>query len=267
VIGTGLLFAFSLPILQAYLFLLFWAWQAYHYGRQNLGIYSFVSIAQKARPPHRSERYSLELATVCGVLGTFKILGTGVSPTYLLGTFNYLYLAGYLGFIGVLIFSIGVYLRTLSNSSLAKTLFFFTLILFFFPIYLSNNINITFLSYAIAHGVQYMVFMTVVSLNGRQDDLARTISNVLKLLAITLLMGFIFYRLADLKEVGFIKHHLALARSLDFMIGAIVGATMAHFVVDAGVWRLSKAYPRAYMAGRFGFIFNAQIDRTTSALR
>src|SRR6266496_4603649 len=105
VIGTGFLFAFSLPTLQAYRFLLFWASQAYHYGRQNLGIYSFVSIAQKAKPPQRSERYSLELATVCGVLGTFKILGTGTAPTYLQGTFNYLYLAGYLGFIGVLIFS------------------------------------------------------------------------------------------------------------------------------------------------------------------
>ena len=198
----------------------------------------------------------MELATICGILGTFKILGMGVSPGYLQGTLNYLYLAGYLGFIGLLVFSAVVYARTIGDSSLAKTLFFFTLILFFFPIYLSNNINITFLSYAIAHGVQYMVFMTVVSLNGRQDDLAKTISNVLKLLAITLLVGFIFYRMADLKEVGFIKQHLALARSLDFMIGAIVGATMAHFVVDAGAWRLSKPHPRAYMAKRFGFIFD-----------
>ena len=47
-IVTGLLFAFAGTIVQVYILLFFWAWQAFHYGRQNTGIYSFVSIATRS---------------------------------------------------------------------------------------------------------------------------------------------------------------------------------------------------------------------------
>ena len=31
--------------------------------------------------------------------------------------------------------------------------------------------------------------------------------------------------------------------------------TMAHFVIDAGAWRLTKPSTRAYVKDRFGFVF------------
>ena len=36
--------------------------------------------------------------------------------------------------------------------------------------------------------------------------------------------------------------------------GAYLGVVMAHFVIDAGVWRLSEPFQRGYMARRFPFI-------------
>ena len=38
--------------------------------------------------------------------------------------------------------------------------------------------------------------------------------------------------------------------------GAMVGVVMAHFVLDAGIWRLREPFQRGYMRKKFYFIFN-----------
>ena len=68
-------------------------------------------------------------------------------------------------------------------------------------------------------------------------------------------VGFLFYRAIDLKTVEFFTADTSLMRIVDFIIGAILGATMAHFVIDAGAWRLSQTLQRTYIGKRFGFVF------------
>src|SRR5262249_31699454 len=143
---TGLVFAFANVTTQAFVLLLYWSWQAFHYGRQNVGIYAFASIAETSRPPKKEERLAVEAGTVLGILGTFKILGSAVAPAYLHPAFDYFYQFGLVGFAIVLVFSIAVYLRYLQHTTLFKTLFFFTSVLFFLPVFVSTNNNIAFLS-------------------------------------------------------------------------------------------------------------------------
>ena len=257
-IVTGLLVAFSDSTTQAFVFLTFWGWQAFHYGRQNVGVYAFVSIAEKGKPAHKLEKLAIDAGTICGILGTFKILGFNVSPAYLHGVLELLYQVGRFGLIIVGVFSLFVYLRNLRETTLLKTVFFFTLVFFFLPIWLSQNINVTFLSYAIAHGLQYITFMSVVSLNSKAEAGAGAFPyrSVAKFLLFLLVVGFIFYRAEDLRAVESIRNSVTLMRSVDFLVGAILGATMAHFVIDAGAWRLSKVAQRAYMSKRFGFLLN-----------
>lgn len=259
-IGAGLLVAFSNQTTQAYLFLTFWAWQAFHYGRQNLGIYSFASIAQATGAPAKLEKLAIDLATWCGILGTFRILGMGVAPEYLRGALDYLYQFGMFGYVAVIIFSLYVYARNFQRTTWLKSIFFWTLILFFLPIYLSNDINVTFLSYAIAHGLQYIIFMGIVSLNTERSEKARAVSyrNALKLLGLLLIVGLIFFQSGPLRTYGFVKTSGWLVWSFDFLFGAVLGATMAHFVIDAGAWRLSQLPQREYMTKSFGFIFAAK---------
>ena len=88
---TGLLFAFASTVVQAYILLVYWSWQAFHYGRQNTGIYSFVSIAQRGTAPAKYERLVIDLGTWCGIIGTFRILGSAVAPAYLHKPFDTLY--------------------------------------------------------------------------------------------------------------------------------------------------------------------------------
>lgn len=259
-IGAGLLVAFSSATMQAYLFLLFWAWQAFHYGRQNLGIYSFASIAEQTGAPQRLEKLSIDLATACGILGTFRILGMGVAPEYLNGVINTLYRFGQLSYVAVIIFSLYVFVRAFERTTLLKAIFFWTLVLFFLPIYLSNDINVTFLSYAIAHGLQYIVFMGIVSLSAERGERERAVRvrNALKLTGLMILLGLLFYNADPLRKYEFVRNNWLLVKSFDFLFGAVLGATMAHFVIDAGAWRLSKLPQREYMTKSFGFIFAAK---------
>jgi hypothetical protein len=257
---TGVLFAFANTLVQAYILLTYWSWQAFHYGRQNLGIYSFVSIAQRGSAPSKYEKLVIDLGTWCGVIGTFKILGSGVAPGYLHGLFDKFYWAGAIAFVLVLVASVFVYAQNLKRTTPLLTIFYFTLVCFFLPVFLSTNVNIAFLSYAIAHGVQYILFMSVVSLNLDPHTSSQRvqIGNAVKLLLLTLVAGFVFYRAADLKTVELITTHATLVRMVDFIIGAILGATMAHFVVDAGAWRLSQSLQRMYIGKRFSFVFGNQ---------
>jgi hypothetical protein len=255
-IAAGLLVAFSSINTQAYLFLVFWGWQAFHYGRQNLGIYSFTSIAQQTGAPDRLEKLAIDLATICGILGTFRILGMGVAPDYLRGTLNALYELGKVGYLAVIIFGLYVYARNFQRTTALKSVFFWTLVLFFLPIYLSNDINVTFLSYAIAHGVQYIVFMGIVSLNTEPGERATVIryQNALKLTLIMIVIGIFFFNADAFRGIEFVKSNPLLVRVCDFFFGAVLGATMAHFVIDAGAWRLSKRPQREYMSKSFAFV-------------
>jgi len=263
-IATGLLVAFSGSTTQAFVFLTFWGWQAFHYGRQNVGVYAFVSIAEKGRPASKLEKLAIDAGTVCGILGTFKILGWIISPGYLHGTLDLLFQLGKFGFLVVAAFSLGVYLKNFRETTLLKTVFYFSLVFFFLPIWLSDSINFTFLSYAIAHGLQYIVFMSVVSLNARSDAVADRFPfrSVAMFLLFLFIVGFVFYRAEDLRAFDVVRNSPALTRSVDFLVGAILGATMAHFVIDAGAWRLSKVAQRAYMSKRFGFLLNSGSNRT-----
>jgi len=256
-ITTGLLFAFASVTVQAYTLLIYWAWQAFHYGRQNTGIYSFASIATRGAPADKYEKLIIELGTFCGVIGTFRILGTGVAPNYLHGFFELLYRAGTVIFLAVLLASVVIYIRNLKQTTPLLTIFYFTLVCFFLPVFLSTDMNVAFYTYAIAHGLQYLLFMTIVSLNFDPQSPSNRfkIANAVKLLLVTVLVGLLFYRAIDLKGFELFTANNILTKFVDFLLGAILGATMAHFVIDAGAWRLSQALQRTYIGKRFGFVF------------
>lgn len=256
-IGVGFLFAFSDLTTQAFVLLAYWSWQAFHYGRQNIGIYAFASIAETGRPPHKKERLAIEAGTLLAIIGTFKILGTAVAPAYLHASFDYLYRLGLLGFVAVLIFSLIVYVKSFQHTTPFKTLFFFTAVVFFLPIFISTDQNVAFLSYAIAHGFQYIIFMTVVSSSANEEQNGPfPHKSQMKFLIFLLIVGFIFWRVGYLKQMDFVSSSSFYSRVADFLFGAVLGATMSHFVIDADAWRLRLEKQRSYITRKFHFVFN-----------
>lgn len=257
IVATGLVFAFASFTIQAFALLIYWAWQAFHYGRQNVGIYAFASIAETGRAQRKAEKIAIDCGTVLGILGTFKVLGAAVAPAYLRVSFDYLYQIGLVSFFVLAVFSVVVYCKYFQDTSLFKTLFFFTSVFFFAPVFISTDNNIGFLSYAIAHGLQYIIFMSVISFSSGNGQVRPALyKNVAVFLVFLLLVGFAFWRVNDLREFEFVKSTWAYARIADFLFGAVLGATMSHFVVDASAWRLSMAKQRSYITKRFNFVFD-----------
>jgi hypothetical protein len=256
ILATGSVFAFASLTLQAFALMLFWSWQAFHYGRQNLGIYAFASISETGKAPGRAEKLAIEAGTILAILGTFKILGALVAPDYLHRSFDYLYQIGSVAFFLAIIFSVIVYVKYFQNTSPFKTVFFFTAVLFFVPVFLSTDNNIAFLSYAIAHGLQYIIFMSVISATAPHvNERSLPYKSIAIFLVFLLIVGLVFWRINDLREMEFVKSTWAFARTADFLFGAVLGATMAHFVVDANAWRLSMERQREYIVKRFRFVF------------
>jgi hypothetical protein len=257
IVATGLLFASTPLAVQAFVLLLFWAWQAFHYGRQNVGMYAFASVAETGKSPRKLEKFAIEAGTFVAILGTFKIMGLEVAPPYLHQSFDYLYRFGFVAFLAVAVFSLVVYVKYFNDTSLLKTVFFFTAVFFFLPLFLSIEQNIGFLSYAMAHGLQYIVFMSVVSVTApASQERSVPYKSIATLLIFVLIIGFGFWRVNDVREMNFVKNVWAYARVGDFLFGAVLGATMSHFVIDANAWRISLKRQRAYVARRFYFIFS-----------
>ena len=266
IIGSAVIFVFGGPVAQAYTYLVFFAWQTHHYGRQNVGVYSFASVASGWRP-RRLERLALDLAAACGICGTFKILGMDRAPSYLHSIFDALFRFGALAFVGVLIFSVVVSVRNRNDFSLSRTLFFFTLVLFFAPMFLSSNIDVAFFSYAIAHGAQYLAFMAVLALDLRRRDGRRGVSAPMVAVAVVfVLLVLVGYRAADVKAVSSVGASPILTTMIDLLAGIGLGTTIAHFVVDAGAWRLSRPSARQYVTRRFGFLFDRDSRRAAAVV-
>ena len=178
-------------MVQAYILLIYWAWQAFHYGRQNTGIYSFASIATRKAPPDKYERAIIDLGTVFGILGTFKILGMAVAPEYLTQPFDLLYRFGACGVRGSSHRRSFLFTSETSNSRHLCLRFSISRSSAFFAGVFIDRYECGFLSATRSRtDVQYILFMTVVSLNfdpqnERHERLQ--IGNAIKLIVITVI--------------------------------------------------------------------------------
>jgi hypothetical protein len=262
VLASGFIFTVGGAVVQVSTYLVFWAWQAHHYGRQNIGVYSFAAMARGWRP-HPLERRALVLAAACGIGGTFKVLAKEVAPSAMHPLFDALYQLSAVAFLGVLAFSVYVYVKRRADFSSSRTAFFFTLVCFFLPMFLSDNLDVAFFSYAIAHGTQYLAFMAVISLDlGARDGRQGVSSRMVAIAAFLVVLGLIGYRAADVRAFAPIAGTPLLTHVIDFLAGIGLGTTIAHFVIDAGAWKLSQSSAKRYVTQRFGFLFEGASTRT-----
>ena len=262
VLASGFVFSVGAPVVQVSTYLVFWAWQAHHYGRQNIGVYSFAAMAGGWRP-HPLERRALELAAACGIGGTFKVLAKDLAPSVIHPLFDALYRLSAVAFLGVLAFSVYVYVKRRADFSWSRSAFFFTLVCFFLPMFLSDNVDVAFFSYAIAHGAQYLAFMAVISLDLGARDGRRGVSwRMVGVAAFLVSLGLIGYRAADVRAFAPIAGTPMLTHVIDFLAGIGLGTTIAHFVIDAGAWKLSQSSAKRYVTQRFGFLFEGASTRS-----
>lgn len=241
--GGALLFQFATPAVRSAALGAFFCWQLWHYQKQNVGLLSFIAAGTDGVSVSAWERRTLALAAIAGIAGFFSLYSIGLRD--LSPLFGFAHRAG--GFVYLLVpvaFCIAlVKSPALRRNPLRVTCLAFGA-LFFLPTFLFGDWISATLSYAVAHGLQYLVFMGFVSV-GRPNPIA----SLVMLVALATLGALALNAAVLAPDWSDVPYGFAL-------YGAFLGTVMAHFVMDSGLWRLREPFQRKYMREKFYFVFD-----------
>jgi len=230
----------------------------WHHARQNVGIYAFLNRAWDLGPMSRAERIVLSLSFVGGILAGLRWYQL---PTNTDAMNALMYRGALVCFAVVLIaalwFGIREYRR---HRKLRKTLLFVSLSMFFAPSVVFSSLGAA-SSFAAAHAIQYYLLMYYVMY--RAPDAVRAAVRLPKTrwgwLAAIALSGLwpllVLYGLSDvyMRLNAAVPNHLA--GGVDTIVfGIIIGWVITHYIVDAGIWRMSDPNVRDYHDRAFGFL-------------
>ncbi len=217
---------------------IYWIWQVHHYARQNQGILSFIGKASGS-PGTLSERVALTLTGLAGIVGMSNVVILSGDPDLHRYAWQVHMVA-----MGAYALGWGAYLASLRErnpfDAPLRGFVVFTLMLFYLPIFLFTGMTAIW-PFALAHGFQYFVFMYYVGAYPADGFKRR----ILILLVMTVVGGTALRYGANLFDAPAVRSAVA---------GGVLGVVMWHFLLDAGIWKLSEAFPLAYMKDRFSFL-------------
>lgn len=238
--GMAALFALVDLSVARYVVVPYLVWQMWHYQKQNVGLLSFIAAGTDRTPLSAWERRTFAVAAVSGILGFLHLGGSKLGVPDLPDVYLRLHQVGLavacllpVGFVAALTQS-----KSLRTNRMRLAFFLFGTV-FFLPIYLFDDPIAAITGYAIAHGLQYVVFMAFVGIDKRHP-----IPSLIVLAGIGAIYGALALWLLDNAAVYG-----------NGLFGAFVGLVMVHFVLDGGIWRLREPFQRGYMREKFSFVF------------
>lgn len=214
----------------------YYAWQFFHFQKQNLGMAALAASSLRIPPPRPGERRAIMAAGYCGIAGLIAhpvLLQLRVSPGL-----SWLYPAAAAVFAGAVVTGITAMARR-PEGGVAYKAVYLTSLCFFGPVFAFGSPYAAAGGMTIAHGMQYLLLVGLVAAGNRQLP-----GRAIRLAAacnVALIGG------AALSAASHL-HGAALAGRLAF--GGYLGAVMAHFVIDASLWRLRDPFSRAFLASR-----------------
>jgi hypothetical protein len=219
----------------------YFAWQTYHYQKQNYGIFSFIAAGTDRIRPTLLERAILQLSVFLGILGLLKTYNLAKNTALLRFSDSIYETAAYaFWIIPVLLLAAAAFSPALRRNPL-RMIFLALGGFFYLPIFLFTNPVAAVSGYAAGHGLQYLVFMYFVGASKPDRDL-----RIIILAAVALVAGTVLALMSDTTLWG---------QPAKIVFGCYLGLVMSHFVIDAGIWKLREAFPRRYMSNAFNFVF------------
>jgi hypothetical protein len=260
-IGGGAATAALLPpSVIAWLLLPYFAWQFFHYQKQNLGLASLAASAYRVTGLRTAERRALLAAAIAGIAGLLahpRLLQLPVRPALA---------AAYPLAVAAFVVAVAAGLACLARrpASQRPTGFcavYLSSLAFSVPVFVFSSPYAAVAGMTIAHGLQYVLLVGLVAAGGPGEAGGQREAGGAGGWRLAGQRG----RLLQLATLGNIALAggaiLAAASGLDIaqpgfrlLFGAFLGAVMAHFVVDAGLWRLREQFPRAFLASRVPYL-------------
>ncbi len=249
--------------------LVYVAYGAWHFGRQNIGVLAVSCMSSGVGPLHPRTRKIINLGSISGVLGTFSAL----QPTYGLSPelfhfslekfelfFAVTYKAGlFLFIITVALFLVDIRHRRQKMGILNATIYLGSA-LFFLPLFCGNDPRIT-LSYATSHGLQYVGFLAFLAFSkSRHEARHQTLWPLITFIAIialavsmTLFPGMLAFVIRPITEFV-ASYSLSESQYFRSIFGGSVGITLMHYWIDQSAWRLRDPERRTWFTRQYALI-------------
>jgi hypothetical protein len=202
-----------------------YSWQSWHYQKQNVGVLSFIAAGTNKVPVSVWERRALMLAWVpAGIVPPLK----AILPDQL---FHEVQMWGLLAYGPVAAALCLAVVKTPDlRTNILRITFLLSGVAFFAPIYIFSNTIAAVSGFAIAHGLQYLVFVGAVSI--RREGL------------------IMMAALACFAVIGGM-----VLDQLQAVAGLFIGLVAVHYLYDADIWKLREPFQRNYMRRKFTFVF------------
>ena len=238
VVTSAVVAAVTSPGSLRWLLLGFFAWQFFHFQKQNLGLAAIAGVSSGAGSLRGPERRAITVAGVAGIVALVshpELLQVAVDPRL-----RWVFPAAALVFAGATVAGVHAMSRREPHERSGALLAVYAMsLLFFLPVFVFRSPYAAVAGLTVAHGLQYLLLMLLLARGGVSGS-ARTRSIVL--LVDIALIGGLALNLFSHQHDG-----SPVARAL---FGVYLGAVMTHFVVDAGLWRLRDAFPRQLLGRR-----------------
>lgn len=254
---------------MTWLLLPYFAWQFFHFQKQNLGLAALAATSCGAPSLTRAERRAIVAAGCAGIAGLLAhpaLLQVAVNP----GLGAAFPVAG-IAFGVAVAGGLALFRRrppAARPAGLAVT--YVMALVFFLPMFTFASPYAAVGGLTIAHGAQYLLLMGLVAAGegtgGRRTrgSLAGTASagatgtGIARALRLTVLVIVVLFGGAALAVASHL-HDAGL--SLRALYGGYLGVVMAHFVIDAGLWRLRDSFPRRFLASRMPYLLRSVMER------
>jgi hypothetical protein len=243
--GAGAIAMLVPPVALDWLLLPYFGWQFFHYQKQNLGIAALAAASRRIAPLRIAERRSLTgagLAGIAGVLARPSLLQVPVRPV--LAPLFPLAAIAFAGFVAVGVGCLAV--RSPEQRPAGFCVVYLTSLAFSVPVFVFGSPYAAVAGLTIAHGLQYLLLMGSLAAAGPRAG--RRVAGLAALCNIALLGGAALSMASDQAAAG-------PARRILF--GLFLGAVMAHFVVDGGLWRMREEFPRSFLQSRLPHLLPA----------
>lgn len=255
-----------------YLWQIIGIWTIWHFQRQNLGVFTFLCIDQGLKTASKFERQLILGSGIVAMAANLLTYGKGIAGTLFEVYRNQIFTISLAGYISMLLLWIAslIWKKLQINVPIFSTrntilLLFIT---YYWPLFIIKEPTVAFMMFAVGHGLQYILFMSIIATQGR-DRLAfkglnlifsklNFVANLSKFsfqLLFLFCVGFLIFALANYFSLVEVKQLLGLNLKQG-LAGLAFSATAVHYVLDSGIWRLSQPLPRNYAKHNFDFVFS-----------
>ncbi|MDQ1403631.1 MAG: hypothetical protein QOG03_1947 [Actinomycetota bacterium] len=222
--------------------LAYFAWQFFHFQKQNLGLAALAGSAWKAASLTAHERWALVSSGIAGIAGLISHphllqLGISLKLDVVFAVAGAAFAVSVTG--GLLLLS----RRAAADRPAAFTAVYAVSLLFFAPVFIFSSPYAAVGGITVAHGLQYLLLVALIA--GSDDDRSGRVVGLVVLANVALLGGLALNRTSHLHDAG---------PALRALYGAYLGVVMAHFVIDAGFWRLRDEFPRRFLARKLPYL-------------